>query len=101
MHAWELAEEVLDLSQYSALIAVGGDGTLHEVINGMLMRRDKLRLPIAFVPNGSGNDLVGSLGCRGLDQALDWIAKGDVIKMDLNKMLIDAESQEEIPPEEM
>ena len=38
MHAWELAEKDIDLSKYSILIAVGGDGTLHEVINGMLMR---------------------------------------------------------------
>ena len=38
MHAWELAEKEIDLSQFSALVAVGGDGTLHEVINGMLMR---------------------------------------------------------------
>ena len=38
MHAWELAEKDIDLSKYSILVAVGGDGTLHEVINGMLMR---------------------------------------------------------------
>ena len=40
MHAWELADKEIDLSSYSALIAVGGDGTLHEVINGMMMRKD-------------------------------------------------------------
>ena len=38
MHAWELAEKEIDFSQHSAIIAVGGDGTLHEVINGMMMR---------------------------------------------------------------
>jgi len=38
MHAWELAETKIEFSYYSALVAVGGDGTLHEVINGMLMR---------------------------------------------------------------
>ena len=40
MHAWDLAEKEIDFSQYSALVAVGGDGTLHEVINGMMMRQD-------------------------------------------------------------
>ena len=39
------------------MVAVGGDGTMHEVVNGMLHRKDKKRLPIAFIPNGSGNDL--------------------------------------------
>lgn len=34
------------------LVIVGGDGTLHEVINGMGNRR----IPIAYIPTGSGND---------------------------------------------
>ena len=38
MHAWDLAAGEIDFNQHSALVAVGGDGTLHEVINGMLMR---------------------------------------------------------------
>jgi diacylglycerol kinase family enzyme len=38
---WELAESGIELSEYSALIAVGGDGTYHEVVNGMLHRADK------------------------------------------------------------
>ena len=101
MHAWDLAEKEIKFSDYSALIAVGGDGTLHEVINGMMMREDGEKLPVALVPNGSGNDLVGSLGCKDLNMAIDWIIKGDVIKMDLNKMLIDADSREEIPPENL
>ena len=36
MHAWELTGGEIEFSEYSALVAVGGDGTLHEVINGML-----------------------------------------------------------------
>jgi len=41
MHAWEMAAGEIDFAEHSALVAVGGDGTLHEVINGMLMRADK------------------------------------------------------------
>ena len=76
MHAWDLATKEIELSEFSALVAVGGDGTLHEVINGMLMRQDRQRLPVAFVPNGSGNDLVGCLGIRNVEQALNWLVKG-------------------------
>ena len=43
------------------MVAVGGDGTIHEVINGMLMRPDGLQIPIGMLPNGSGNDTVGGL----------------------------------------
>ena len=73
MHAWELAEKDIDFEQHSALIAVGGDGTLHEVINGMLMREDGRRLPVAFVPNGSGNDVGSNMGYWTVDESLNHI----------------------------
>jgi diacylglycerol kinase family enzyme len=42
-------------------VAVGGDGTYHEVVNGMLHREDKKKIPVGFIPNGSGNDTLRSL----------------------------------------
>jgi diacylglycerol kinase family enzyme len=42
MHAWKIVQTgIQDLHKYSALVSVGGDGTLHEVINGMMFRADK------------------------------------------------------------
>ena len=41
------------------MVCVGGDGTIHEFANGLLMRKDKKKIPIAFIPNGTGNDLCG------------------------------------------
>jgi diacylglycerol kinase (ATP) len=63
MDGWKKAQTV-DIDNYSALVAVGGDGTLHEVVNGMMFRPDKKRIPIAFLPNGSGNDTCKSIGCH-------------------------------------
>lgn len=100
MHAWDMTQAEINFDNFSALIAVGGDGTLHEVINGMMARPDSKRLPVAFVPAGTGNDLVGCLGIRDADMAIDWFLKGDVIKMDLNKIIIDAQREEDIPPDE-
>ena len=97
MHAWDLAGGEIDFDEHSAIVAVGGDGTLHEVINGVLQRADKKRLPISFVPNGSGNDLCKCFGIRDSAQALDWLVKGDIIKMDANKCLLDCEHEDEIP----
>jgi len=98
MHAWRIAQtEIEDLDSYAGFVAVGGDGTLHEVINGMMFRADKKRIPIALVPNGTGNDLCNSVGVKSVEQALTFIKKGDLIQMDLNRVLMDAESPEEIP----
>jgi hypothetical protein len=38
-----------DIDQYSAFMAVGGDRTCLEVLNGMMMRKDKKKLSISFI----------------------------------------------------
>jgi diacylglycerol kinase (ATP) len=49
-----------------AVIAAGGDGTVHQVINGILEgRENETKLPaIGLIPIGSGNDFARSLGIR-------------------------------------
>ena len=51
-------------------MAVGGDGTIHEVVNGLMFRPDQKKVPLSFIPNGSGNDTCGSIGVHSVDQAL-------------------------------
>lgn len=48
-----LVKEQLN-NNITAIIVIGGDGTLHEVVNGM----GKRHVPIAIIPSGSGNDFV-------------------------------------------
>ena len=68
MHAWKvLQEEIVDLEAFSGLVAVGGDGTLHEVINGMMFRADRKKIPVAFIPNGTGNDTCNSIGIANVE----------------------------------
>jgi len=45
---------------YDLLVCSGGDGTLDEVVTGMMQR--KTRLPIGYIPAGSTNDFAKSLG---------------------------------------
>lgn len=47
---------------YSRIIAVGGDGTVHEIANGCI----GMPIQLAIVPLGSANDFASSLGLR------DW-----------------------------
>lgn len=63
-HAFVLARELAEEAQLCPgqpiLVAMGGDGTLSEVVAGL--KQDYLDLPIAFVPYGSGNDFARSSG---------------------------------------
>ena len=65
-HAFELARK-RTFDDFSALMIIGGDGTVSEVINGMLARQDGKRLPICVVPTGYSNDFALSLGIKSLD----------------------------------
>ena len=47
-HAQELANQ-LELSDYDGFIGIGGDGTLHEITNGMLSRQDGQKISIGII----------------------------------------------------
>jgi diacylglycerol kinase (ATP) len=44
----------------AVVIAVGGDGTIHEVANGLLASR--CDVPLGLVPSGHGSDFVRTAG---------------------------------------
>ena len=54
-HATELARQA-GLDGYDLVVAVGGDGTVHEVINGLMALPAEKRPRLGVVPMGSGND---------------------------------------------
>lgn len=59
-HAVELANQYKEKCEY--LLAAGGDGTLHEVTNGLLQEpSDKLPV-VGVIPLGSGNDFSRTMG---------------------------------------
>lgn len=58
-HAQELANEASDAG-YDVVAAAGGDGTVHEVVNG-LVRGDRADVMLGVIPIGSGNDFAYAL----------------------------------------
>ncbi len=58
-HAAELAEAARG---YDVVVAVGGDGTVHEVLNGLMAHPAEQRPALGLLPTGSGNDTRRTLG---------------------------------------
>ncbi len=59
---------------YRRVIAIGGDGTGHEVINGLLAQQEvpSAELRFALLPIGTGNDWARTFGLP--DRLTDWLA---------------------------
>lgn len=78
-HAEALAKE-LSTDCTDTIIAMGGDGTFSEVLNGVC---DPLITPVGFIPSGRGNDFAksSSLHLEPL-KALNDILSNDIINID-------------------
>ena len=56
--------------QFECIVAVGGDGTINEIVNGLVGGSSKL----GIIPVGSGNDFVRALGIpQKLTSAIDML----------------------------
>jgi YegS/Rv2252/BmrU family lipid kinase len=82
-------------SGYRKFIAVGGDGTIHDVLNGIadhVSVSERLSLSdftMAVLPVGSGNDWIRSTGVpRELRKAVELIAQGKASKQDVVRVSI-------------
>ncbi len=60
-HASELAAQAAR-EGFDVVVAVGGDGTVHEVVNGLMQVTAGERPILAAVPIGSGNDFCYNVG---------------------------------------
>lgn len=77
-HAIELSKEFSLKEDCTGIVAVGGDGTFSEVVNGL--QKD---VPVGFISSGSGNDFLRTFAPQtSFDEQLDCIIKGDTKKID-------------------
>ena len=84
--------------EVATVVAMGGDGTVNEVINGLMTDDGPLspHTRLAIASAGTGKDLVRSLGTRTFDQMLDALDAGQFAPIDLGHLtFVDAESGEE------
>lgn len=78
-HATELAGQAAQSNIYDVVFAVGGDGTVNEVAQGVLHTTQIM----GIIPKGSGNGLARHLGIPvNFKQALQYIGSTTIIDMD-------------------
>jgi YegS/Rv2252/BmrU family lipid kinase len=77
------------LSGAEIVVCVGGDGTLNEVINGLMNQKGSIesKVLLGYIPRGTGCDLAKSIPVPlNLDRALDNIVSHRNRKIDLGKL---------------
>ena len=89
-HARELAR-ALPLDGLDCLCVVGGDGTIHEVVNGLMERGQPSLLPLGFIPAGSANTLHQQLQCADPLVAARRIVAGKTGPLDVVRVTMGAQ----------
>ena len=84
-HACDLAREISENDPHAVIIPIGGDGSIHEVLNG-LTHLDTVTL--GLIPSGSGNDFARGMGIPTQpEKAISAILHpGRIIRMDVGRV---------------
>jgi len=93
-HATELAAEA-GKEGFDVVAALGGDGTVHEVVNGLMRLPPEKRPLLGIVPIGSGNDFSSSIGIvPEIEPAMERVFAGEPRWADLGRVVDGSGRQE-------
>lgn len=84
-HAQEL---VSNNDDYDTLLVLGGDGVIHEVVEGIMAHPEEKRPLLGALPYGSGNDFARTLGiaAHNCDLALRQLLMGQESRFDVGRV---------------
>jgi len=85
-HAVELAREAHEQG-YRRFIAVGGDGTAHEILNGVFTGRDVTRrISLGLLPLGTGNSFLRDFTNDAVESSIEALIAGRSRPIDLIRL---------------
>lgn len=99
----DLARDLTLGGQYRTIVALGGDGTIGEVVQGIMTARDSADIPrhelpsLAVIPFGTGNNIAKSFGIEpvlgplgvikdNLERAVETVKYGADFRFDLGRV---------------
>ena len=85
-HAVQLAREAYDQG-YRRFLAVGGDGTAHEILNGVFAGRAVVqRIVLGFLPLGTGNSFLRDFSQHGAEASMQALLENRKRSVDLIRL---------------
>lgn len=96
-HAAELAAQAI-AEGYRNLVAVGGDGTAHEVVNGILQQTTcpSQEVIFALMPVGTGNDWVKTHGIpKSTKKWIEFLRAGKIARQDVGWLTYRADGKDQ------
>ena len=85
-HAIQLAQDAIKKG-FRNIISVGGDGTLNEVVNGVMRSGKAEEVNVGIVPEGGGNDFATGFNLSSkIDKAVEILQKFNTRKIDVGKI---------------
>ena len=85
-HIAQLASEAY-AQGYRRFLAVGGDGTAHEVVNGVFQHGPGgERVELGFLPMGTGNSFLRDYSENGKDASLEALVQGRKRRVDVLRL---------------
>lgn len=87
-HESELAQHAIK-NGFTKIISVGGDGTLHHIVNGIMSQNivETNTIQLAVIPIGTGNDWVKTYNIpTKIEKSILIIKKGNSILQDIGKL---------------
>ena len=75
-----------DLDKYDGIATIGGDGTIHEAIAGLMCSKKTKDLSLAVFPGGSGNSFCNDLLIIDKDSALKALINFEISPIDVMKI---------------
>jgi diacylglycerol kinase (ATP) len=86
-HAGDLAHEAY-AQGYRSFLAVGGDGTAHEILNGIFSRNaNPDRIALGFLPIGTGNSFLRDFTDQGADASIRALLENRKRPVDLIRLI--------------
>lgn len=79
------AMEEVKTGDYKTILVAGGDGTLNEIVNDMLLY--DIKIPLGIIPSGTSNDFADYLGLRGdIGAVCDLLLEGSPKAIDVGNI---------------